>query len=102
MTALTQNEPGLADTRLSRDQDSLTRPRPRNLEHALKLPELACAPDKHLAPASLHSGSIAQQTPGWKGPHKHPRHRRYAQRGREIRLSARCAPAPWAATIDPI
>ncbi|HYV80210.1 MAG TPA: hypothetical protein VE979_18955 [Streptosporangiaceae bacterium] len=37
------------------------------LEHALKLPELACAPDKHLARASLHSGSIAQQTPWQEG-----------------------------------
>ena len=62
-----RGEPGLADTRLSRDQDGRTRPRPRSLEHALKLPELACAPDKHLARASLHSGSIAQQTPWQEG-----------------------------------
>jgi hypothetical protein len=95
-------EPGLADARLSHDQDSRTRPRLRCFERTLKLPELPSAPDEHPGRASLHSGSIAQQTPGWKGPHKHPGHRRYAQRGREIRLSARCAPAPWAATIDPI
>jgi hypothetical protein len=72
-------EPGLADARLSGDQDGLTRPRPRGLEGALKLPELACSPDKHLAPASLHSGSIAQQAPGRKGAHKRPGHRRYAR-----------------------
>ena len=49
-------EPGLADARLAGDEDGRAAPRPRRVERALELPELARASDEHLARASLHSG----------------------------------------------
>ena len=57
-------EPGLADARLSGDEDGRAAPRPRRVERALELPELACASDEHLARASLHSGQYRAATPG--------------------------------------
>ena len=64
-------EPGLADARLSGDEDGRAAPRLRRVERALELPELACASDEHLARASLHPASIAPP-PLAEGARKHP------------------------------
>ena len=60
-------EPGLADARLPGDEDGRTRPRPRCVERALELPELACASDEHLARASLHFGQYRAAAPRPEG-----------------------------------
>ena len=48
-------EPRLADARLSGDEDGRAAPRPRRVEHALELSELACASDERRARARLHA-----------------------------------------------
>ena len=60
-------EPGLADARLSGDEDGRTRPRPRCVERALELPEFVCAPDEHLARAGLHFGQYRAANPRPEG-----------------------------------
>ena len=60
-------DPGLADARLSRDQDGRALPGPRGAERALELRELACAPDEHLARASLHPGQYRAANPRREG-----------------------------------
>ena len=56
-------EPGLADARLSGDENGRTLPRPRCVERALELPEFVCAPDEHLARAGLHLGQYRAASP---------------------------------------
>jgi hypothetical protein len=55
-------QPGLADARVSSDECGRPAARPRRVEGALELPELADASDEHLARGSLHPGSIAPPT----------------------------------------
>ena len=65
-------EPGLADARLSGDEDGRAAARPRRVERALELPELACASDERRSGASLHAASIPP-------PLKAPATRRYVR-----------------------
>ena len=60
-------EPGLADARLSGDQDGRTVARPRRLERALKLPELACASDEHLARREPPFRQVSRSKPWLEG-----------------------------------
>jgi hypothetical protein len=66
-------QPGLADARLPGDQDGRAAARPRRVQGAPELPELAYAPDEHLARGSLHPGSIAPPDLAWKAPVRMPR-----------------------------
>ena len=87
-------EPGLADARLSRDQDGRALPGPRCAEARSSSASSAARPtNTSLARASILV-SIAQQTAGWKGADKHPSQRKYVRPRPGIRLCARCAPAP--------
>ena len=63
-----RRQPGLADARLPGDQDGRPAARPRRVEGAPQLPELAFASDEHLARGSLHPGSIAPPTRARKAP----------------------------------
>jgi hypothetical protein len=66
-------QPGLADARLPGDQDGHAAPRPRRVQRAPELPELASASDEYLDRGSLHAGSIAPPTLARKPPVRIPR-----------------------------
>ena len=59
-------EPGLADPRLSGDEDGGAAPGARRSERPLELRELACASDEHIARASHHSDQYCA-TPARRG-----------------------------------
>jgi hypothetical protein len=65
--------PGLADARFAGDKRGRAAPRPRRVEDALELPELASASDEYLARGSLHPASIAPPTLTWKALVRIPR-----------------------------
>ena len=67
-----RRQPGLAEPRLPGDERCRAAARPRRVQGALELPELAFASDEHLARGSLHPGSIAPPTPGAEGARTHP------------------------------
>ena len=93
-------QPGLADARLPGDQDGRAAARPRRVQRAPELPELAHAPDEYLALHSLHSGSIARPTLARKAPVRIARREDTYAGGEGYAAPDRCGPAPSTATIQ--